>query len=173
MYLARAYGLGFASQIPLPELFPDCTRVDVRISLASLARPTGSEDPHKVFCKAGETETYIWWPGTGAFLIRGGNEILVDPLPDVEERVLRLHLLSFALTALLRQRGFLVLHGSALARGGRVITFLGASHSGKSTIAGMLLGREYQLLADDMVALTYPETKPQQAVVVPGFPQVK
>jgi len=74
---------------------------------------------------------------------------------------------------LLRQRGFLVLHGSALARHDRAVAFLGASKSGKSTIAGVFLARGYQLLADDMVAVTQLESSDQAPMVVPGFPQIK
>ena len=165
MYLARAYGLGIASEIPLLELSPGCAVADVRVSVENLAdyRPAS---PDSVICDLRHL-------GSGTFLIEHGNSILVDPLPEAEERVVRLHLLSFALTALLRQRGFLVLHGSALARDGHAVAFLGSSRSGKSTIAGMLLSRGYQLLADDMVAIPCTETTTHELMVVPGFPQVK
>lgn len=172
MHLASAYGLGIQSAIPLPELSPGCSAVDVRISFANLSgyQPANTDS---VVCDVRGLDTYIWWPGTGAFLVREGRAILVDPLPEAEERVVRLHLLSFAVHALLRQRGFLVLHGSSLARGGRAVAFLGASRSGKSTIAGLLLSRGYHLLADDLVALTYTGTTGQELVVVPGVPQIK
>src|SRR2546421_132869 len=72
--------------------------------------------------------------GVGAFLVRGGREIVVDPAPGVEARVLRLSILGPAFGLLLHQRGRFVLHASAVASGGGVLAFAGGSGWGKSTL---------------------------------------
>jgi hypothetical protein len=106
----------------------------------------------------------------GAFLVREGREIVVDPLPGVEERVVRLFLLGTTLAVLLHQRGCAVLHGSVVASAGRAVAFVGPKEAGKSTIAAMLHRRRYALLADDVVATDLSQRDP---IVLPGFPQMK
>jgi hypothetical protein len=106
----------------------------------------------------------------GTFVARGGTEIIVDPAPCVAAKVLRLHLLGPVLGALLRQRGFLVLHASAVSVAGEAVAFLGSHGWGKSTTAAALHALGHGVVADDIgaVALT-----PRGAVIVPGFPRLK
>lgn len=106
----------------------------------------------------------------GAFLVRGGREIVVDAARDVEDRVLRLSILGPALALLLHQRGFLVLHASVVARGGEAVAFLGDSGWGKSTIAAALHAKGYDFVADDVAAITLGPDGPH---VLPGYPQAK
>jgi hypothetical protein len=106
----------------------------------------------------------------GAFLVRGGREIVIDPAPDVEDRVLRLSILGPALALLLHQRGLLVLHASVVARDGDAVAFLGHNGWGKSTIAAALHAKGYDLVADDVAAIKVDDDGPS---VLPGFPQVK
>jgi hypothetical protein len=164
MYQAHAYGLGIESEIPLPELAHGCNAVHVRISVGRLSAspPFG---PHSVYCDLRRL-------GSAVFLIEGGHSIIIDPLPEAEGQIVRLHLITVAFNALLRQRRFLVLHGSALVRDGHAVAFLGASHSGKSTLAGLFLNRGYRLLSDDMVAVAWADKKAEPHVL-PGVPQVK
>lgn len=55
---------------------------------------------------------------------------------------------------LLRQlEGRLAMHGSAVAKDGRAIVFLGRSGAGKSTMAAAMCSRGAELLADDAVAI--------------------
>lgn len=55
---------------------------------------------------------------------------------------------------LLRQlEGNLAMHGSAIAKDGKAIVFLGRSGAGKSTIAAAMCFRGAELLADDAVAI--------------------
>jgi hypothetical protein len=71
---------------------------------------------------------------------------------------------------LLRQRGYLVLHASAVACRHRAAVFLGASGWGKSTLAAALHQRGFPFIADDVVAIDTGKAVP---VVLPGVPQVK
>jgi ABC-type glutathione transport system ATPase component len=74
----------------------------------------------------------------GAFLVRGGREIMIDAVPGVDARTLRLSLLGPALALVLHQRGRFVLHASTVAVAGSAIAFLGEKGWGKSTIAAAL-----------------------------------
>ncbi len=54
---------------------------------------------------------------------------------------------------ILRLRGLVCLHASAVAVGGRVLVFLGQSGAGKSTTAAAFADLGYRVLSDDIVAL--------------------
>lgn len=115
-------------------------------------------------------ETHLFWREVGTFLVRRGREIVVDPAPEVEERVLRLFILGPALAVLLHQRGRLVLHASAVAIDGEVIAFPGGPGWGKSTMAAALHARGHGVVADDVTAVQLDMDRP---MLVPGFPQLK
>jgi hypothetical protein len=106
----------------------------------------------------------------GAFLVRHGREIVIDPAPGVEERLLRLSLLGPALALLLHQRGFLIVHASVVAQGDCAVAFLGKNGWGKSTIAAALHLKGYDLVTDDVAAIQLGADGPR---VLPSFPQVK
>ena len=172
MTLATAFGLGIQSAFPLPELAAGAERVDVSIRLGKLGPPPLEQPPRAYFYQITEDEAYLYWERAGAFHIRGGREIVVDPAPGAEERVLRLYLLGSVMAALLHMRGRLVLHASGVAMGRGVTAFLGSSGQGKSTIAAALHQCGYPLVADDVVALA-PFTAPNEPMVTPGFPRMK
>lgn len=107
--------------------------------------------------------------------------MLIEPAPGVDERVLRAYVLGPALSVLLYQRGFLVLHASAVALRGEdgsmgAVAFLGHSGEGKSTLAAALHARGHTLLADDFIAVPL---SPQVLGAAPGplihagFPQLR
>ena len=72
---------------------------------------------------------------------------------------------------LLHQRGLLILHASAIAVGGKSVIFMGDKGAGKSTTAGAMIRAGHELLTDDVVALDM--TRSDEAMIVPGFPQLK
>jgi hypothetical protein len=127
-----------------------------------------SEDPS---FEVVEQDAHFSWEQLGKFRVSRGAEVVVDPYPGVEERLVRLPLLGAVLAVLLHQRGCLVLHASAVAIDGEAIVFVGNKGWGKSTIAATLYGRGHQLIADDIVALDFRDgTSP---LVLPGIPQFK
>lgn len=54
---------------------------------------------------------------------------------------------------IIAQLGALVIHGSAVAIGGRLAIFMGVTGAGKSTLAAGLLKRGHRLLGDDAVVI--------------------
>jgi hypothetical protein len=165
-----AYGLGIRSALPLPELVPHGATTDVVIRLGKVPGVPAAARRQRSYARANATVAHLSWPDVGVFRIRHGCEILVEPAPEVEERVLRLFLLGPALAMLLSQRGLLVLHASAVALEGGAVAFLGESGRGKSTTAAAFYARGYDVVADDVVAVLMERGCP---VVFPGFPQLK
>ena len=88
------------------------------------------------------------------YLVSGGCEITVEPHPAADAKDVRLFLLGSAMGALLHQRGVWPLHGSAVAIQHGAVLFVGAKGSGKSTLAGAFHQRGFQVLSDDVCAVT-------------------
>jgi hypothetical protein len=88
------------------------------------------------------------------YLVSDGCEIMVEPHPDAAAKDVRLFLLGSAMGALLHQRGVWPLHGSAVTAPRGAIIFVGAAGSGKSTLAGEFHQRGFQVLSDDVCAIT-------------------
>jgi hypothetical protein len=74
------------------------------------------------------------------------------------------------MAVLLRQRGFAVLHASAIAINGGAIAFLGKSGWGKSTLAEAFYARGYGVVTDDVMAIHLDGVHPH---VSPGSPSIK
>jgi hypothetical protein len=167
-----AYGLGIHSALSLPEMADSAeAAADVVIQLRKIDRSPSEINPDGTCFHVGPQEAYLSWAEVGAFLVRGGREVLVDPVPGAEERVIRLPLLGAVLAVLLHQRGYLVLHASAVAVADGVVAFLGVKGSGKSTMAAALHARGHPVMADDVVALDVDEMA--DPMVLRGFPQLK
>jgi hypothetical protein len=115
-------------------------------------------------------EDCLFWQGVGSFLVRGGTDVVIDPSPLVDEKTLGRFVLGPVLAVLLRQRGYLLLHASAVAVAEKAVLFAGSSGWGKSTMAAALHAREHSLVSDDMAVLRVEEDPP---VVFPSFPQLK
>ncbi len=110
------------------------------------------------------------YEGVGSFLIRGGNEIVVDAERGLDDALIRNFVLGPAMASLLHQRGLLVLHASAVAVDGLAVLFLGDSEWGKSTIAAVCYRAGRPLVADDTTAVELDGTPP---AAVPAIPRIK
>ena len=172
MYRYRAYGFTIDADMPLPELQPATDGpADVTIRFAAVGRPEAPPDPQTSAYAVSPDDVRFFWELVGSFRVHAGREILVDPIPNVEQDLLRIPLLGSVLGVLLHQRGRFVLHASAIDIHGQAAIFLGPKGQGKSTTAALLVGRGHPLIADDIVALSLDGSSPIQ--IVPGFPQMK
>ena len=161
-----AYGLGIHSALLLPELVMEEAEVIVHVRLGDTS-PVDLADVRAITAD----EADLSWKDIGIFHVRRGNEIVINPAPGADESVLRLFTLGPVLALLLRQRGRLVLHGSAVSIDGEAVAFLGDQGWGKSTIAATLYARGHKLVADDVVALEMDGAG--SPTLYPGFPRLK
>ncbi len=172
MYFYKAYGLLFRCSFDLPEFITtEEAEPDVVITRGKIEHSFPEHIPAQGYFYATENEAYFAWQTIGKFLVRDGKEIIIESLQTAEERMIRLPLVGTISAVLLHQRGLLVLHSSAVAIDGKVVSFVGEKGWGKSTMAATLYGRGHILMSDDVVALDM--SNPTKPMVIPGFPQFK
>jgi hypothetical protein len=164
-----AYGLGIRASIALPELLARPCEANLDVRLGDVCAPRAPVPRTGEYFSVEPEGVYLHWPDVGSFLVREGREIVVDPAPSVRAQVVRLFLLGPALAVLLDQRGLQVLHASAVELDGSAVAFVGASGSGKSTIAAALYARGHTVVADDLV----PVRDVGRFETLPGFPHLK
>jgi hypothetical protein len=165
----RGFGLSLASDITLSEFKSvPCSDVDVRVHVQPLSSPMNREGLPR-FGTVGDPDRLQYrLRDIGDFKVFEGQSVQVRTLPDVEPSMYRLPFLGFVTGALLYQRGAQVLHGSAVAVQGEAVAFVGSKGTGKSTMAAAMVDSGYQLVADDIVALT-PQTSCLHVIKSPPF----
>ncbi|MFA0833865.1 MAG: hypothetical protein ACC609_07640 [Methanobacterium formicicum] len=189
MFYYKAFGLEIASEIELPGMI-ECSNNEHREDDPDVGIILGSVDPSHVTGAEVEgpnylvngPDVYLWWDEIGKVKISNGEQVTVEPIADLDgsdELNLIPFLLGPVMSLLLHQRGFLVLHGSAVNMGkvatseilSGAVAFLGHRGNGKSTTAIHLYVEGYPLVADDILAIKFDEDgKP---VVYPGYPHVR
>lgn len=166
----RAFGLSIASALPLPELplEPSTAPADVEIVLGSVS-PDGIPGgvPLSPVRWGGPQQYWIDEPGVCRVLIERGVRITVEPVANADDGALRLVVLGVSMAAILYQRGYLILHGNAVAIGEGCIVCVGHSGAGKSTLCTEFIRRGFSLLADDVCAVA------PDGTVQPGYPRIK
>lgn len=140
------------------------------------AIPPDSELPHALGAirygmspAAGSDEAWIRVdvPRVARYQIQGASRIVVAPEAGADERRIGLYISGLILAFLLKQRPVITLHGSAVARGGKALAFIGCQGSGKSTTAAAMTAAGYRILCDDIVPIA------DGPVVLPGIAQAK
>ena len=144
MFLYSLFGLAIHSEVELPELPAGTGDPDVVIRLGSVPRT-----PRKATMR----EEIAFHARGGAFHIKEGREIVLDPEPGADPSLLRVLLAGRMMAFLLRQRGWLPLHASGIEVKGKGILFLGASGSGKSTTAAAFHSGGCNVVTDDVAAV--------------------
>ncbi|REJ78538.1 MAG: hypothetical protein DWQ47_03545 [Acidobacteria bacterium] len=174
-----AYGVSIESEVELRELQPGPSgAADARIRLGEVGEPLVARhiQASEVFERPGarvrvsDNAMNIVWDRVGKFLIHSGREVLIEPEAGCREDDLQPFVTGPVLSALLHQRGYCVLHASAVLLEGQVAVFLGAKGYGKSTIAAQLHERGHKLVSDDIVPVSVEEDR---ILTYPGFPRIK
>ena len=98
-----------------------------------------------VYQTTGRDSTLVMDPGRGEALA------YVSPTTLGNEAFFRWHFLDFALFSLLEARGFVGVHGAAVARQGRALLLRADCGQGKSTLTFAAARRRFQALAEDVV----------------------
>ena len=169
-YSYYAYGLGIHSAVHLPELVTSETQADIVVHFGQAERSPTEMDGAVRRVWGTAQEVHLEWRDAGAFVVRDGREIIVDPFPGIEERVLRLCILGSCLGVLLLQRGLPVFHASVVGLSSGAVAFLAPKGYGKSTMAAALHLRGHDLVADDLMVV---DSDRDYMRARPGFPQLK
>lgn len=170
----KAFGLVISSEIFLPELEQIqvkgkekevmIIKEDLVESWSLLSESNNSFYVEKEFCM-------FEIPQVAIFQIRSGNCISVSPFHGASESQIRLYILGSCFGILLTQRKTLPIHGSAVVIDGLAYAIVGESGAGKSTLASAFIKRGYQLLSDDVIAVSLSEDG--IPIVTPSYPQQK
>ena len=190
-WLYAAYGLCLSSNLPIPGLTstPHAEDVDVRVSLGLMppwlsqkletARvwsvgPNLDEHgcPTRVVWQLedGGYFHYKYSDGTEFVLDRAGTEVWArwaDAL-TLEDTVT--YLLGPILGFLLRLRGFICLHASAVVVGESVVALVGPAGAGKSTTAAGFADFGFPVASDDVLVLI---DQGHRFLVQPAYPRVR
>ncbi|GAA4644287.1 HPr kinase [Pontixanthobacter gangjinensis] len=132
--------LGFA------ETFGD-EATDIKIEIGTAGLEPIPSDQHGVY--DGGCMTFSE-PLAGRWSICDGKKIIVEPISVERMTEARLYTLGSAWGALGYQRGWAMLHGSAVQIGAKTALFAGEANQGKSTIAAALTRAGARLLSDDL-----------------------
>jgi hypothetical protein len=162
-------GLRIVSDLPLPGLVP-CgygsevstwdeivirrARVPASLSAVRAAFPGG---------QCNENELLLIIPGVGKYLLRHGNEILVEQAPSSNPPELAAYLLGTMFGVLCHQRTITPLHASAIDFADGSVAFIGESGAGKSTLVASLASRGHEVIADDICFLKLGNKREVQA----------
>jgi hypothetical protein len=127
--------------------------VDIAIRIASgnspVAKSEGRFIAHSVECSLIKIEN------VADFEIRGGREIRVWPTAGAKQKDIEIFLFGPVWATLCHQRGVLPLHASAIVTKGNITALAGHSGAGKSTAAATLSSLGYELLADDILPVSF------------------
>ena len=171
MYSYKAYSLGLHSVLPLPELEATETEMDVMIQFSEVATPPPeAKEKGYHYWRVGQ-DVYLFWAELGTFRIREGREITIAKAPHIDKKRLTPPILGACMAVLLQQRGYLILHASAVCFPDGAIAFVGEKGWGKSTMAATLQVHGYPLLTDDVLAVKLDGD--EEPIALPAFPQVK
>lgn len=167
---ARVYGLVIASNAPIEGLLPIAPQpADLQISLEPRAHPRavpageilheGDIDPESqtaavTIRRAPDGAwTLDYRDGTHFEIAHDARSIHCTWEPDSTPQDAATYLLGPVLAYVLRLRGTLALHASAVALGGRAVLIAGAPGAGKSTTATAFARRGATVITDDVAAI--------------------
>ena len=155
MHHYSVYGLSITSDIELlgaREIEPTQSP-DVVVKRSKIELPSAESFEEGRYASATIHEALLAWIKVGCIKVVRGREIHVSPLPDLPGSLISLFVTGAAMGVLLHQRGFLVLHASAVQIDGKVAAFIGFKGMGKSTTAAALVGQGASLVSDDVLAI--------------------
>ncbi len=147
-----AFGLGIASEIPLPGLLPGIGDAEVSISHGPVPETLEGGTQVELFGWASAGKYLMTMPGHARFLVTT-DSVTVEIFPQGEEEMISLLVERACLGILLQLRGFLVLQGSAVELEGEGLAIMTEGSMGASTLAYALLREGARLLADGLVAV--------------------
>jgi hypothetical protein len=142
------------SNIPLTSVPPSsssCQPVDVLIEIAPGQSPIAdvqewADTPDCMLIRIRDVAD---------FEVKDGRQIRIWPTAGAATKDIEIFLLGTVWGALCHQRGILPLHASAVVTGGVITAFAGDSGAGKSTTAALMSSLDYELIADDILPVSF------------------
>lgn len=171
----EAFGLSIASNAPIPGLrsTADADAPDLYVSMGDDSPGEGPIPESVSYLSPSRDDSgtpllTLWTRSTGGHRLRycDGAEYTVDrsasrvhvrweaPLSSADAAI---YLMGPVLGFVMRLRGIIPLHASAVAVGGRAVVFAGDPGMGKSTTAVAFASLGYPVLSDDVVPLVLTE----------------
>jgi hypothetical protein len=145
------------SEIPLTgvsTLVDGAGTLDVVIQIATGDSPITKSTNRFVFQHTIKC-SLISIKGVADFEIRGGRQIRVWPAAGATQKDVEIFLLGPVWATLCHQRRLLPLHASAIVTGLGITAFIGHSGAGKSTTAALFNTLGYELIADDILPVSF------------------
>lgn len=174
-FLYSAFGLTLRSNLSISGLTPLVSSCDPDVELHLGVSPASTGlvplEPAEIFYTSSETNhlgaplVRIWRIASGSFfrvefddgahfwLSRHAATVWAIWQPPLSLDDALSYLLGPILGFVLRLRGVVCLHASAVSLGDGAVAFVGPAGSGKSTAAAALAARGYASVSDDIVAL--------------------
>lgn len=155
-FFYRISGLNVASDIVFAGMIatPDVGSVDVRIRRAVLPVSLADATYRGPNWQITERQLLLEIPAVARLLVSDGEEIAFEAAPGVSELDIEIFLSGTGIGMALHQRDRIALHASAVRVGDKAVLFCGGSGVGKSTIAAALGELGYDLVTDDLAAIT-------------------
>lgn len=138
----------------MPNLAPSGENIDIVIKVALGPSPVTKSEGRNVFEHSVES-SLIGIPDVADFEVSRGQQIRVWPAAGTTQKEIEIFLFGPVWAALCHQRGLLPLHASAIVTNGGITAFAGHCGTGKSTIAACMGSLGYELVADDILPVSF------------------
>ena len=166
-----AFGLNIDSELPLPELTQSSHETgDVKITFDKTPENLNEINGKGALYQVNDRQFLFRLETVGSYWVTEGDHIKIERLNNSTDQEIRLFLLGSAFGALIHQRGLLPLHGSSVIKGNKVLTIVGASGAGKSSLSARLIKEGFKLLADDVSVINENSNK---LFIYPGVLRIK
>lgn len=167
-YYYKAYGLTIQSEFECETLeIIDPQKTDITIQNKTLNHSKNTRG-----IRGGPAHIHYHVPNLATFDVSNGKAVYIEVDNNINEEFLSSFITGSALGIILHQRGFLLLHGNAIAiSDSEAVIFVGPSGAGKSTTANAFLQAGYEILTDDVSAIEFDNNG--NAWVVPSYPSIK
>lgn len=174
LYLINGVTLDCNIHLPMPML-PGAGAPDLHYQFDSYAvEETAYWDEHAGAAaqaiERGEDGRVTLRHWGGAWATLAGDKVSARSPAIFPDEYLHYRVLTILLPYWQQRRGFVCLHGSAVACDGRAVGFIAAKHSGKTTLASYFTQRGHAFITDDAITLEAGETR---VLMHPSQPELR
>lgn len=166
-YHYRLYGLVLSLPFMFDELSASHEPACVQVSLQKIECKDVNWRDETIGYRAKPGLCIIKIPGVASYLIRDGQEIIIEvEESNTDMKAVKLFLLNSVFSILLIQRGQTPFWGSTVVYNERAFALLGRSSVGKSLLAAGLKQKGFLVLSENLCVLS----GEQSMEVLPGYP---